>query len=76
LRKPNFEEPEQSRPNKFFKIYSIVAALIFLGAGVFILLSPGFFSGLTTNQSTGFGVLLVMYGIFRLYKAFRTRVKD
>jgi|OpeIllAssembly_1097287.scaffolds.fasta_scaffold80237_2 hypothetical protein len=47
-------------------IANIVMAMIYLGSGCFLLLGENIFN-FSELQKIGLGVLLILYGLFRLY---------
>lgn len=48
------------------EISNIVMAMIYLGSGVFLLLGESIFN-FSEIQKIGLGVLLIFYGLFRVY---------
>jgi hypothetical protein len=56
---------------RFILIYHSIAILLFLGFGLFILFSPKEIMTMNRQYKTGFGILLVLYSLYRAFKAYR-----
>ncbi len=66
----SFREREEKRQTSFRTIYDVVAGLLWLGAGIFIILNKYFGFNLMVDSlmSSIFGIACVFYGSFRLYR--------
>ena len=51
-------------------LYHFLAVLLFVGFGIFILVSPPTVMQLNKEYKTILGILLVVYGLYRAYKAY------
>lgn len=70
-----FKDPGKQLPKLLKRILSYLMICIYLGFGLFVLIK-GWFS-LSKAQSTGIGILLILYAIFRIYRVVReSRQKD
>lgn len=56
---------------RFIIIYHSVAVVLFLGMGVFLLVSPDSAMQVNKQYKTTLGILLVVYALYRTYKAYR-----
>ena len=66
----SFRQREEKRKTSFRTIYDVAAGLLWLGAGVFIILNKyvGFNLMVDSLMSSIFGIACVFYGAFRLYR--------
>jgi len=46
---------------------SYIAIVIYLGFGLYLLAKPGVLEGYSPNVQTGLGIILLLYGLFRLW---------
>lgn len=53
---------------KYFGLFMVVFYMVL---GFLFIFSPGFFPELNRNAKLIFGLILVMYGIFRAYRAIK-----
>lgn len=58
-------------PIKYLKIYHIIAATVFMGLGFTVIFIFENLRQLSGWEKNVFGILLVFYGAFRGYKAYR-----
>lgn len=49
--------------------------IVYLAAGTFVIVSAGFLN-LEPYQRILFGAIIILYGLFRIYKAFHKNVSD
>jgi len=51
-------------------LYHSIAVILFTGLGIFIIFSPSSVMASNKQYKTILGILLVVYGIYRAYKAY------
>lgn len=54
----------------FLKIFGIAMGIVYLAAGTFVIVSAGFLN-LEPYQRILFGAIIIVYGLFRVYKVMR-----
>lgn len=70
-----FKDSSNQLPMLIKKIFSYLMICVYLGFGLFVIIN-GWYS-LSKVQSTGAGILLVAYAVFRIYRVVReSREKD
>jgi hypothetical protein len=58
---------------KYFGLFMVVFYLVL---GILFIILPGFFPELSREPKLIFGVILVMYGVFRAYRVFKSLKHD
>lgn len=61
--------------NAALRGFSAIMVLVYIGAGVFIILAKDRFENMTPYLRISLGSLIIIYGLFRLYSAYR-KYKD
>jgi hypothetical protein len=56
----------------FSIIIGFTISVVYIGLGVFILIADSFFS-FSSFQRLGFGLILIIYGIFRFYRTMKKK---
>jgi hypothetical protein len=64
-----FKDPGSLLPKLIMKIFSYLMIFVYLGFSFFILIHGWY--ALSKTQSTGLGILLLLYAIFRIYRVVR-----
>jgi len=62
--------------SRIFRYFEVVMVLAYVGFGIFVLVYGEKVFGLIPIQSKGLGIILVAYGIFRSYKAYKKKFKN
>jgi len=56
-------------------IFSFIISCVYAGLGLFLLITDNVFS-LSGFQKSGFGLILIAYGIFRLYRTLKQKKEN
>ncbi len=60
-------ERKPFKPSAPLQILGYLAVIIYLGIGLYLLIKPGVLDAYSPTVQTTLGVVLLLYGIFRLY---------
>lgn len=60
-------ERNKYKPKPAFLILGYVAVIMYLGIGVYLLAKPGVLGAYAPSVQTTLGIILLVYGVFRLY---------
>ncbi|PSR55996.1 hypothetical protein AHMF7605_22100 [Adhaeribacter arboris] len=67
---PSSNQPNRS-PDKVLKYFALTMCLLYPALGLFIMLSDNSRLALPTNYKVILGIMLIVYGVLRFYRAYK-----
>ena len=69
--KPRTETNGAGRLESFVRYFGAIMALIYVVAGIFLLLKANVLFNMPRNYSMPLGIILTLYGMFRSYRVYK-----
>ena len=70
------ERRHENGGNDIMKYIGIVMALLYVGLGIAVLVSPGNLFNIPSKYIFPLGTLLIVYGLFRAYRIYQKGIKE